>query len=212
MSDPIHDIHDRREAATWLAHFEAGHLDAETLPAPTPPQVISFLGVLRRLGSPDALNADLNAIDRARQALHSTVRSDEVCEPIEEALDLLKEWRACEFEAVEVAIQVLAKADWIFDFETQRMQRVTKKRGRPGNYLTDLVGHYWEQIRPKYREETGDDSHNSQGLREKIAFRMEAVLSSEEVDPRPKGPLDNAIRAYLRKRRKSTNPEAGGGP
>lgn len=185
----------------WVAHCEAGHLDAEPLPAPTPPQVISFIGVLRWLGSPDELKADLDAIGRARQALRSTVRSDEGCEPIEQALDQLEEWRACELEAVDIAVQLLAKADWIFDFDTQRMQRVTGKRGRPGNYLTDLVGHYWEQIRPKYREETGDSSHNSQDLREKIAFRMEAVLRPEEVDPRPKGPLDNALRSYLRKRK-----------
>ena len=39
MSDPIHDIHDRREAVEWVIHCEAGHLDTEKLPAPTPPQV-----------------------------------------------------------------------------------------------------------------------------------------------------------------------------
>jgi hypothetical protein len=200
MPDPIHDIHDRREAVMWVAHCEAGHLDAETLPAPTPPQVISFVGVLRWLGSPDELKADLGAIDRARQALHGTVRSEEACEPIEQALDQLEEWRECDLEAVEIAIQLLAKADWIFDFDSERMQRVTGKRGRPGNYLTDLVGHYWEQIRPEYRAETGDSSHNSLGLREEIAFRMETVLPPEEVDPKPKGPLDNAIRSYLKRR------------
>lgn len=199
MPDAIRDIHDRREAAMWVAHCEAGHLDAEKLPAPTPPQVISFVGILRWLGSPGELKADLDAMGRARQALYSSVRSDEVCEPIEQALDQLEEWRACELEAVEIAIQLLAKADWIFDFDTQRMQRVTGKRGRPGNYLTDLVGHYWEQIRPKYREESGDESHNSLGLRKKISFHMAAVLPEELVDPRPKGPLDNAIRSYLKK-------------
>lgn len=199
MPKAIHDIHDRREAAIWVAHCEAGHLDAETLPAPEPEQVISFLGVLRWLGSPDELNADLDAIDRARQALHSTVRSDEACEPIDQALARLRAWRACEFKAVEVAIQLLAKADWIFDFDSQRMQQVTGKRGRPGNYLTNLVGHYWERIRPEYREESGDESHNSLGLRKKISFHMAAVLPEELVDPRPKGPLDNAIRSYLKK-------------
>jgi hypothetical protein len=203
MPDPIHDIHDRREAATWVAHCEAGHLDPEKLPAPEPHQVISFVGVLRWLGGPEELQADLDAIARARQALHSTVRTEEVREPIDEALDQLEEWRACELKAVEVAVELLAKADWVFDWETEHMQRVTGKRGRPGNYLTDLVGHYWEQIRPKYREETGDDSHNSQGLRERIAFRMQTVLSPEEVDSKSKGPLDNAIRSYLERRTRS---------
>lgn len=96
---------------------------------------MSFVGVLRWLGSPGALQADLDAIARARQALHSTVRSEDACEPIDEALDQLEEWRACELETVEVAVELLAKADWVFDWQTKRMQRVTGKRGRPGAYM-----------------------------------------------------------------------------
>lgn len=86
--------------------------------------------MLRWLGCPEELQADLDAIARAQQALHNTVRSAEVREPVVQALDQLEEWRACELKAVEVAIELLAKADWGFDWETERMRRVTGKSYR----------------------------------------------------------------------------------
>lgn len=204
MPDSTHDIFDQREAVHWVMRFDpdyGGGVDLETMPALEPAQLIYFVGILRRLGHPDAIRADVEAIGRTREVLHRTVRAKEDQKPVEEALDQLRNWRACELRAAEAAVVLLKREGWEYDPQLERLKRIPGiAGGRPGHLLTDLAGFFWEAYRPEYRDATGDASHNSGGLREELAFRMSAFLPAHDIDPRPKGPLDNAIRSYLIRR------------
>ena len=90
--------------------------------------------------------------------------------------------------------RVLESAGWKYDAETGKLKK--GKGHRPREFRNELTCRLYDCLREPFEAgwpELAEDNKNPQELRNHISALLSPLFDSEEIDPRPGGPVYNAI-------------------
>lgn len=149
--------------------------------------------ILRDIGTPEQIAEALEAIRVALEKLNP--RSARATE-----LRQLAERLAADYEkAVEVE-RCLADVGRRFNPKTGEVEHFRPRHPGPNpGLLVYHVGWAWKELKAQHPEKL-QQGNNSQQVREWIAERLRhGPPPPEDLDPEPRGPIDRALRNYLKR-------------
>jgi hypothetical protein len=171
-----------REGAIWA---EEGSLDE-----------VEALHFLRRFGGAKRLNEFLESGARVLELCPWAGLTDDEAAQFQDGFRAVSERVRNLYDTAERIESDLRARGWEFNAETKTLKQATGKAGRKRDLFNERVREEYERYQTKNENKPGV-KENTQEVRDHIATLLAHIFHPSVNDPRPRGPISNAINTHL---------------
>ena len=178
------------EGAIWA---EEGSLDE-----------VEALHFLRRFGGAKQLNEFLESGARVLELCPWAGLTDDEAAQFQDGFRAVSERVRNLYDTAERIESDLRARGWEFNAETKTLKQATGKAGRKRDLFNELVREEYERYQTKNKNKPGVKNKNKPGVKENtqevrdhIAKLLAHIFHPSVNNPRPRGPIANAINTHL---------------